>query len=116
MDMISKAKARYIKGSPQKARLVADMVRGKCVSDALPILKFSKRRASKDIEKVLMSAVANARTQSPDIDIDKLLINRIFVDCAPIAYRWRARAMGRADRIRKRYSHITVELAENGKE
>ncbi len=110
--MIAKAKAKYIKGSPQKARLVADLIRGKRINEALPILKFSKRRISRDIEKVMMSAVANARVKNPDVDVDELLVDRIFVDCAPIVYRWRARAMGRADRIRKRYSHITVELAE----
>ena len=105
------AKARFIRVSPRKARLSADLVRGKNVQRALTDLAFSQKASSKIITKLLKSALANA-DQSGSIDIDSLFIKRISVDGGPTMKRFRPRAMGRATRIRKRMSHITVVLDE----
>jgi len=107
-----RAVGRYLRVSPRKARVVADMIRGKDVEEAMNILSFVPRRACKVIEKVLTSAVANAET-SPDIeDPDALYIREIMVDGGPVLKRYRPRAMGRATMIRKRTSHITIVLDE----
>ncbi len=106
-----KAVGKYIRISPQKARLVADMVRGERISEAQKILTFTRKRAAGIVEKVLRSAIANA-TQNPNIDEDILYIKEIFVDQGPSLKRWRARAQGRAAMIKKRMSHITVVLDE----
>jgi len=105
------AKARFIKVSPRKARLSADLVRGKNVQKALTDLAFSQKASSRIITKLLKSALANA-DQLGDIDLDGLFVKRIFVDEGPTMKRFRPRAMGRATRIRKRTSHITVVLDE----
>ena len=106
-----RAQARYMRVGPRKARYVVDMVRGRKAEDALNILKFTPRKAARIVHKVLSSAVANAEQRS-DIDVDTLYIKRIFVDEGPTLKRWRPRAMGRATRILKRTSHITVILDE----
>jgi large subunit ribosomal protein L22 len=105
------AKLRYVRISPTKARLVADAVKGRMVEDALAALKFSPRRGATIIHKLLSSAVANA-TQNANLDVDTLYVKSIRVDEGPTLKRWRARAMGRATRIFKRTSHITVILDE----
>ena len=106
-----RAVGKYLRVSPQKVRLVADLVRGKKVGDALTILKFLPKKSGRLINKTLRSAVANAEnTQS--IDVDTLFIKTILVDEGPRLKRWRPRAMGRATRIIKRTSHITMVLAE----
>lgn len=105
------AKARFIKVSPRKARLGADLVRGKNVQNALTDLAFSRKVSGRIITKLLRSALANA-DQLGSIDLDGLFIKRIFVDEGPTMKRFRPRAMGRATRIRKRTSHITVILDE----
>jgi len=105
------AKARFIRISPRKARLGADIVRGKNVQKALTDLAFSPRAGSRIISKLLKSALANA-DQMGSIDLDGLFVKRIFVDGGPTLKRFRPRAMGRATRIRKRTSHITVVLDE----
>jgi large subunit ribosomal protein L22 len=105
------AKARFIRISPRKARLTADLVRGKKVQEALTDLALSQKAGSAIVTKVLKSAVANA-DQLGNIDIDSLFVKRIFVDQGPTMKRFRPRAMGRATRIRKRTSHITVILDE----
>jgi len=105
------AKARFLRISPRKARLSADLVRGKKVQKALTDLAFCQKAGSKIIAKLLKSALANA-DQLGSIDIDGLFIKRIFVDEGPTMKRFRPRAMGRATRIRKRMSHITVVLDE----
>lgn len=97
--------------SPRKARLVADLVRGMFVGEALGMLDFTPKKAAVIIRKVLQSALANA-TQSSGVDEDRLFISRITVDEGPTAKRWSPRAMGRATRIRKRTSHICVALDE----
>ena len=112
VQMIAKASLRHRKGSAQKARLVADMIRGKRVEEALSILKFSSKSAAEDMLKLLNSAVANAE-QNPELrDVDNLYISRITVDGGPMMKRIQARAMGRAFRILKRSSHINLQLDE----
>jgi len=109
--MEAKAVARYIRMSPQKIRLVADLVRGKKVQEARNILLYTRKYASNVVANVLKSAVANA-VQNPNIDENILYIKEIFVDQGPSLKRWRARAQGRAAGIKKRSSHITVILDE----
>ncbi len=105
--MESRALARYVRISPQKARLVADLVRGKDVEEALAILDFTPKKAAEIVAKTLRSAVANAE-DTQNVDVDELYVKTIFVDGGPIAGRYRPRAQGRATAIRKRSSHITV--------
>lgn len=101
---------RYIRIAPRKARLVADLVRGKSAEEAFTILKFTPKRGAMIIEKVLKSAVANA-SQKAMGDVDTLRISRVCVDCGPTMKRMRPRAMGRANTILKRTSHITLVLS-----
>ncbi len=109
--MQSFAKLRHARVSAQKARLVADQVRGKPVEEALDLLTFSKKKSAGIIKKVLESAIANAE-HNEGADIDELHVSAIWVDEGPTMKRIRARAKGRAARIFKRTSHITVEVAE----
>lgn len=106
------AKHRYARISPQKARLVADQVRGLPVDKALTLLKFSNKKAAELVRKVLESAVANAE-HNDGADIDELKVSSIFVDQGPTMKRMRARAKGRGNRIIKRTSHITVTVADS---
>ncbi|NLI33181.1 MAG: 50S ribosomal protein L22 [Deltaproteobacteria bacterium] len=106
-----RAVGKYLRVSPHKARLVADLVRGKKVDEALTILKYTPRKGSRLINKTLRSAVANAESKR-SIDVETLFIKIILVDEAPRLKRWRPRAMGRATRIIKRMSHVTVVLDE----
>ena len=105
------AKHNFARISPQKARLVADLIRGKSVDQALEILTFSNKKAADLIKKVLESAIANAE-HNEGADIDDLNVAKIFVDEGPIMKRIMPRAKGRADRILKRSSHITVVVAD----
>jgi large subunit ribosomal protein L22 len=107
---ISRAKLRYIRVSPQKARLVADIVRGKDVDEALRILKFTRKKSAPIIGKLISSAMANATVTDPGVDVDQLFVKTIYVDGGPTLRRFLPRAHGRATRIIKRTSHITVEL------
>jgi large subunit ribosomal protein L22 len=109
--MEAKSVARFVRMSPQKARLVVDLIRGKKVEDAQNILKFTRKYAAGVVEKVLKSAVANAK-QNPNIDETILFVKEIYVDQGPSLKRWRARAQGRAASIKKRMSHVTVVLDE----
>ena len=97
--------------SPQKARLVADQIRGKHVEEALDLLLFSQKKGATIIKKVLESAIANAE-QNEGADIDELRVSTIFVDQGVTMKRIRARAKGRADRILKRSCHITVKVSD----
>lgn len=97
--------------SAQKARLVADQIRGLKVEEALNVLKFSTKKAAEIMKKVLESAVANAEHNESG-DIDELKVSSVFVDEAPTLKRFRARAKGRANHILKRTCHITVKVAE----
>jgi large subunit ribosomal protein L22 len=105
------AKLRFARISPQKVRLVADQIRGQSVGSALQILEFSPKKGAGILRKVLMSAIANAE-HNEGADIDELTVSRVFVDEGPTYKRIQARAKGRANRILKRTSHITVEVAE----
>ncbi len=109
--MEARAVQRYVRSSPLKVRLVADLIRGKSVAEALSILALSPKRASKIFEKALRSAVANAREQGRSEDVEKLVVHRAFVDGGPTLRRWRARARGRTARIRHRTCHVTVVVA-----
>ncbi|MFB9137223.1 50S ribosomal protein L22 [Vibrio sp. AK197] len=105
------AKHNFARISPQKARLVADQIRGKSVDQALEILTFSNKKAAELVKKVLESAIANAE-HNEGADIDDLSVAKIFVDEGPTMKRIMPRAKGRADRILKRSSHITVVVAD----
>ena len=104
-----RAVAKYVRIAPRKARLVADEIRGKSYPEARSLLQFTNKRAAKVVGDVLNSAAANAE-YNLDADTDELRIKTITVDEGPTIKRYRARAMGRATMIRKRTSHITVEL------
>ena len=106
------AKHTFVRITPQKARLVADQVRGKAVDRALEVLKFSPKKAAGIIRKVLESAIANAE-HNEGADIDELKVAKIFVDDGPTHRRFRARAKGRAGKILKRTSHITVVVSDS---
>jgi large subunit ribosomal protein L22 len=112
METLSQASARYVRGAPTKVRLVANIIRGRAVPDALGTLELSKRRAARDLEKVVRSAVANAENLDPGVDIDRLVVSEVYVDQGPsLPTRIRPQPMGRAHPIIKRTSHITVKLA-----
>ena len=101
------ASARFVRITPQKARRVVDMVRGQGVEDALNLLQFAPQAASETVYKILASAVANAET-TEGLDAGTLVVSKAMVDEGPTMKRWRARAQGRASRINKRTSHITL--------
>lgn len=107
--MVSRAVAKYVRISPRKVRLVMDQIRGKDVSEALNLLSFSRQKGSGILKKLLDSAVANAQ-QNSDIDVDDLYVHQIFADEGPVLKRFRPRAMGRATRIIKKTSHLTIIL------
>ena len=109
--METKAIARYIRIAPRKVRLVVDLIRGKQVGEALAILKHTPKAASPVVEKLLNSAIANAENNN-NLDPNNLVVGKVFVDQGPTLKRFRPRAMGRASRIHKRTSHITVVLNE----
>ncbi|MFA5530768.1 MAG: 50S ribosomal protein L22 [Thiohalomonadaceae bacterium] len=109
--MATAAVLKYAKVSPQKCRLVADQVRGLAAEKALQVLTFSPKKGSDLVKKVLESAIANAE-HNDGADIDELKVKSIMVDEGPVMKRVHARAKGRANRITKRTSHITVVVAE----
>jgi large subunit ribosomal protein L22 len=109
--MEATAKLTFARLSPQKARLVVDMVRGKGVQEAMNILKFSPQRAAEIVAKLVRSAVANAE-QKGVADVDRLFVKSIFVDQGPVLRRFMPKGRGSASRIRKPTSHITVVLGE----
>ncbi len=106
-----RARLRFARIAPRKARLVADLIRGKRSEEALNILHFTRKAAAKILVKLLKSAIANA-TKNKSIDIDRLYVKRIMVDQGPTMKRYQARALGRATMIRKRTSHIDIVLDE----
>ena len=105
--METHATAKYIRISPTKVRQVVDLIRWKDVQEARRILTFSARAARVPVLKVLESAIANAENNF-NLDVDELIVSKAYVDTGPTLKRWRPRARGRATRIRKRTSHITV--------
>ncbi|HTY42871.1 MAG TPA: 50S ribosomal protein L22 [Thermoanaerobaculia bacterium] len=110
--MKATARLRYMKGSAQKVRLVADLVRGKKVNDAVAILRLAKKAAARDLLKTLRSAVANAEQKEAHLDVDTLVVRRITVDKGPQERRVRPAPMGRAYRVLHRKSHVTIELSD----
>jgi large subunit ribosomal protein L22 len=106
---MAKAILRKFRQSPRKVRMVADMIRGRPVDEALSILRFQPRKAARMLSKVLTSAIANA-TENESADADKLVVSKVAIDPGPVEKRWLARSMGRANRITKRSSHVTVEV------
>lgn len=110
--MISQASMRFARISPRKARVVINLVRGRSASEALQLLQFTRKAAAPLVSKLIESAVANARQQSPGTDVDRLFISKATADKGPNRHmrRWRPRAMGRATRIVKGVTHIHIEL------
>lgn len=110
--MEARAIARNVGMSPRKVRMVVDLIRGRGVSEAYSILRFSKRAATRPIEKTLRSAVANAQQKADSagtfLDADELVVREAYVNEGPTMKRWKARAMGRASPIMKRTSQITI--------
>jgi large subunit ribosomal protein L22 len=111
--MEARAKARFVRVSPRKARRAIDLIRGRPAGEARRILAFSPIGAARPVRKVLDSAIANAE-QNPGVISDNLVVARAFVDEGPTLQRWRPRALGRATRVRKRTSHITVVVETVG--
>jgi large subunit ribosomal protein L22 len=111
------AQARFIRVSPQKARLVIDLIRGQRAEDALHTLRFTKKRVARDVEKTLRSAIANAERKADDagesLDVDALFVSRCFVNEGSRWKRLRPAPMGRGFRYQKRTAHIVVEVAEH---
>jgi len=111
------AKSRFVRVSPQKARLVIDLIRGRRAEDALQTLRFTKKRVAKDVEKTLRSAIANAERKADDagesLDVDELYVTSCCVNEGPRWKRMRPAPMGRGFRYQKRTSHIVVEVSEH---
>jgi large subunit ribosomal protein L22 len=110
--MEARAEARYIRISPQKARLVVDLIRGHRAGDAINILRSTNKRIAPTVEKVLRSAIANAETKSDSVDVDQLVVKEAYVNEGPRMKRVRPAPMGRAYRYQRRISHIVVAVAE----
>jgi ribosomal protein L22 len=108
--VVVRAQAKYVRHAPRKARLVVDHIRGKSVEEARAILNHTPRAAAGDVLKLLNSAVANAENNH-ELDADDLVIRKVYVDEGPTLKRYRPRALGRATRIRKRTSHMTIQLS-----
>ncbi|WP_449538482.1 50S ribosomal protein L22 [Ferdinandcohnia sp. Marseille-Q9671] len=109
--MQAKAVARTVRIAPRKVRLVADLIRGKQVGEAIAILRLTPKAASPVVEKVLNSAIANAE-HNYEMDANNLVITEAYVNEGPTLKRFRPRAMGRASQINKRTSHITIVVSE----
>ena len=114
--MESIAKARFQRISVRKARVILNMVRGQNVAEALAALRFTRKAAAPIVAKIIDSAIANAQQRDDAVDLDNLVVKACWADKAPDRFmrRWRPRAMGRATRIVKGVSHITVVLDERG--
>ena len=110
--MEATAKLKFIRVSPQKARLVADQIRGMAVDEAIDVLSFSPKKSAAIMKKVLESAIANAE-HNEGADIDELRVGAVMVDQGPTQRRFRARARGRASKILKRTSHISLTVSDN---
>jgi large subunit ribosomal protein L22 len=104
---MARAVLRKFRESPRKVRMVADMIRGRSVDDAMSILRLQQRKAAKMLSKVLGSAIANA-AENEKADVEKLVVSEVFIDGGPTSRKWMPRSMGRANRINSRTSHVTV--------
>ena len=109
-EKVSSAKLSYVRIAPRKVRLVADLVRGLDVDEALRVLKFTRKRSAPVVHKLISSALANAVDRDPSLDVEELYVKTIYVDGGPTLRRFLPRAQGRATKILKRTSHIKVEL------
>jgi large subunit ribosomal protein L22 len=107
-----KAEARYIRISPQKARLVVDLIRGKQAGAALTTLRTTNKRIAPTVEKVLQSAIANATHRKEDVDVDRLYVSAAYVNDGPRMKRVRPAPMGRAYRYQRRLAHIVIKVTE----
>ncbi|OGF61673.1 MAG: 50S ribosomal protein L22 [Candidatus Fischerbacteria bacterium RBG_13_37_8] len=114
METVSKAIIKYVRISPRKARLVADMVRGMEVFTAVQILRNTNKKGARIVEKAILSAAANARNKESNLDVDNLIISKIFVDVGPtkVWKRFRAGTMGRVFRFRRHHAHLSVFLSK----
>ena len=112
--MEARAEARYVRISPQKARLVVDMIRGQKAGSAILTLQTVNKRIAPTVEKVLKSAIANAKNTSTDVDVDNLVVSEAYVNEGPRQKRIRPAPMGRAYRYQRRSAHIVIKLAEKG--
>ena len=110
--MEARAEARYVRISPQKARLVVDLIRGRNAGQALTILRTTNKGIAPDVEKVLRSAIANAQNRFTDVDVDKLVVSEAYVNEGPRSRRVRPAPMGRAYRYQRRTSHIALTVSE----
>ena len=108
------AKARFQRIAVRKARVIANLIRGRNAAEALEMLKFTKKAAAPVVAKLLDSAISNARLKDANVDLDRLVIKTVFADKAPDRFmrRWRPRAQGRATRIVKGVSHITLVVSD----
>ncbi|HXA50482.1 MAG TPA: 50S ribosomal protein L22 [Candidatus Acidoferrum sp.] len=107
-----KAEARYIRVSPQKARLVVDLIRGLQAGKALTTLRTTNKRIAPTVEKVLQSAIANATNRNEDVDVDQLFVSEAYVNEGPRMKRVRPAPMGRAYRYQRRLAHIVIKVTE----
>jgi large subunit ribosomal protein L22 len=112
----ARALARYVRLSPQKARLVVDLIRGKAVGDALHVLRFTKKRPASHIEKVLRSAIANAEQKSETVDVDRLYVKHAVVNEGSRLKRTRSAPFGRGYMYQRRTCHIEIRVAERGRD
>ncbi len=110
--MIAKAEARYVRTSPQKCRLVIDLIRGLKAGEAINVLKMTNKRMAPVVEKLLRSAIANAENKNNDIDVDNLTVSEAYVNEGPRMKRIRPAPMGRAYRYQKRIAHIVVKVSD----
>jgi large subunit ribosomal protein L22 len=110
--MTAKAQARYLRVSPQKARLVVDLIRGQKAGRAITMLRSTNKRIAPEVEKVLHSAIANAQNQSDDVDVDELVVYEAYVQEGPRMKRVRPAPMGRAYRYQRRMAHIVIKVSD----
>jgi large subunit ribosomal protein L22 len=115
-EVLSKCEARYVRVSPQKARLVIDMIRGQQAGDAINMLGAVNKRIAPAVEKVIRSAIANAESKSQEVDVDRLFVTEAYVNEGPRQKRIRPAPMGRAYRYQRRTAHIVVKLGERAAE
>ena len=110
--MQKRAMMRFVRVSPQKARLVVDLIRGRRCGEAINILRATNKRIAPQVEKVLRSAINNAENTSSNVDVDKLYVKRAYVNEGPRMKRLRPAPMGRAFRYQRRMAHIVVEVSD----
>src|SRR5699024_2833100 len=116
LTMEAKAQARYVRVTPQKARRVVDIIRGKQTNEALDVLRYAPQAVARDVRKIVEGAIANARFKADELSVglneNHMSTTQAFVDAGPTVKRFRPRAQGRANRVMKRTSHITVIVAD----